>query len=191
MKQAALIILVTLLVLTGGSVFLSRQLTNKTAAPSGKLVETQMPEINPELTLLPEVTQVSVGDQVVFTVSITAGTNQVIGTETYLNFKPDVLTNVRLAPGDLFNDPEELLKVIDPVQGKISYALGTLTPKAGNGQVFKISADLIASPTTTQNVLTFDQQNTKVALMSADGQTRYDEQQIKVIFKEVPISVLP
>lgn len=189
MKQAALIILVTLLVLAGGTVFLNKQL-QKQPAPAGQMEQTYETVVQPTLTLTPQDTQAAVGDQVTYTVSINPAGNQVVGVETYLMYDTDMLSNITLAPGTFFAQPEELLNFVDTSQGKISYALGTLTPQLGEGQVFTITATLTAAPLERGKVLWFDQNNTKVALFGPDGKERFDESQTKILYNEIPISVL-
>ncbi len=192
MKQAALMIFITLVVLVGGTVFLNKQLIKQPSlpTPNNQLEQTLETIVKPTLTLMPQNTQVRVGDRVVYSVRIDSVGNQVVGVETYFTYNPDILTNIAVNPSDFFTKADELLNYTDPVQGKISYALGTLTPQSGAGEVFTITATVVATPDAGESIIAFDQNNTKVALLGPDGNTRFDESQTQVQYKEVPLSVL-
>ena|ERR1035437_2090897 len=57
-------------------------------------------------------------------VAIDSGQDNVTAVQLELSYNPKALTNVDIAPGTFFNNPNILLKKIDPVNGRITYALG-------------------------------------------------------------------
>jgi hypothetical protein len=68
-------------------------------------------------------------------VEIATGKNKVTAVQLELTFDPKALTNVDIAPGTFFTNPAILLKKIDRVNGRITYAFGIgLGQKAVTGQ---------------------------------------------------------
>lgn len=82
-------------------------------------------------------------------VMIDSNSNPVTAVQMELSFDPKVLTNISLASGTFFKSPVELIKKIDPNDGRISYALG-IQPQdkgvVGKGLVATITYSLL--PTT-------------------------------------------
>ena len=68
-------------------------------------------------------------------VTINPGQNKVTAVQLELNYNPKELTNVEIAPGTFFDNPNVLLKKIDTVNGRITYAIGVaLGQKGASGQ---------------------------------------------------------
>ena len=76
---------------------------------------------------------------------VTAG-NKVTGVEIDLSFDPKVLTDVEIAPGTLFTNPNTILKKIDPVKGLVTYTLFADAKQksvSGEGTVAVLSFSII------------------------------------------------
>lgn len=75
-------------------------------------------------------------------IEISTGDNRVTAVQLELQYDPEVLTDVAVAPGTFFAKPEILLKQIDQKTGRITYAFGvglTDNPIAGTGTVAILS----------------------------------------------------
>jgi hypothetical protein len=57
-------------------------------------------------------------------INIATGTNKVTAVQLELQYDPKILTNVTVAPGLFFTNPDVLLNQIDAKTGRVSYALG-------------------------------------------------------------------
>lgn len=70
----------------------------------------------------------------VFTVNIVIDSEkEVVATDLFLSYDPQVLEIEKIAPGAFFSQPQELSKNIDRTTGEILYAVGSFTPTAGEG----------------------------------------------------------
>lgn len=77
-----------------------------------------------------------------FDVTIDTGINKVTAVQFKLSYEPKVLSNVVLSPGGFFENPVVLVRGVDKITGKISYAIGIPpggTPKQGQGTVAKVT----------------------------------------------------
>lgn len=77
-----------------------------------------------------------------FDVILDTGPQKATAVQLELSYDPKVLSNFDLKPGTFFDNPLELIKTIDPVNGRISYAVAippTGTEKQGKGVVATIS----------------------------------------------------
>jgi hypothetical protein len=106
--------------------------TNKPGAQQIKVLQTTLSVLEP------------VASSSAYTTNLTLTTERkkVTAVQIELTYDPKVLTNVDIKPGPFFPSPTILLKKIDKVKGRISYALGIgLGQKAvnGNGTVAVLS----------------------------------------------------
>jgi hypothetical protein len=101
-------------------------------------------------------------------IAIDSGQNNVTAVQLELSYNPKALTNVDITPGTFFNNPNILLKKIDPVNGRITYALGvSLGQKGISGQknVAQISFFVVPGFGTTPIAINFDPKTS----VSAEG----------------------
>jgi len=92
-------------------------------------------------------------------VLISSGNNKTTAVQLEISYNPKVLTNVDIKTGPFFTTPVVLLKKIDAVNGRISYALGinpTQKPTNGNGVVATITFSTVVGTTATQTPINFD-----------------------------------
>ena len=92
-------------------------------------------------------------------VQITSGSNKTTAVQLELSYNPKVLTNVDIKTGPFFTTPVVLLKKVDAVNGRISYALGinpTQKPTNGNGVVATVTFSTVTGTTATQTPINFD-----------------------------------
>lgn len=69
---------------------------------------------------------------------IDTGQNTVVGTELSLKFNSALVEVVSISPGGFFDKPIVLSKKIDNKNGIINYALSSLTPKMGKGNLLTL-----------------------------------------------------
>ncbi len=84
-------------------------------------------------------------------VSILTGKNRVNAVQLELAYDPKALVNVDIKPGDFFPSPVVLLKNIDVVQGRISYALAIsagVNGKQGTGTIATLSFNALSKAPT-------------------------------------------
>lgn len=75
-----------------------------------------------------------------FTVNILIKSKREIGAaDLYLSYDNLVLELEKINPGKFFPEPKELSKKIDKDKGKVFYALGSFTPKAGEGVLVSLT----------------------------------------------------
>lgn len=92
-------------------------------------------------------------------VLIKPGNNKITAVQLEISYDPKVLTNVNITAGDFFTTPVELIKNIDTVNGRISYALGinpNQTATNNNGTVATVTFSTLAGTTATQTPINFD-----------------------------------
>lgn len=88
-------------------------------------------------------------------VTIDTGANVVTGVQLELSYDPKVLTAVDVTPGTFFENSNVLIKKVDTVNGRITYALGVALGekgKSGKGVIASLHFALI--PGQTQPVTT-------------------------------------
>ena len=86
------------------------------------------------------------------------GSNNVNAVQLELAYDPQALTNVTVAPGDFFTQPNTLLNSLDTVDGRISYATTeqiNLPAKSGIGTVAIISFDIAQGFTGKKTTISF------------------------------------
>lgn len=119
------------------------------------------------MTMSPAAISVASGATGTVSVNIDSGINAVTAVQLDMTYDPKALTNIKITAGPFFQNPFELLNIIDTKTGKISYALGlppSAAAKKGNGTVATISfTPLLPAGQTTQ--LTF----TNKSLATAEG----------------------
>lgn len=79
-------------------------------------------------------------------INISTDKNSVTAVQMELGFDPKIFSNVTITQGTFFTTPISLLKHVDQVNGRISYALGiqpTQNGVQGNGVVAKITYSLL------------------------------------------------
>ena len=137
MKTVLLIILLALV--AGGLTYLAISPKNEVNNPT---VAEKEP-VNPaDTTLSIDPTVKETANTYSSTVTIDTGKNEVIGVQIELYYDPKVITNVNIVPLDFFASSTEILKKLDPVNGRISYALATPlgdNGKRGQGNIAKIT----------------------------------------------------
>lgn len=85
-------------------------------------------------------------------------TNPVNGVQLELSYDPAMLTNVKIAPGTYFTQPNELINNINTTDGRISYALVeqlSVHGHNGKGPVALISFDVKQGATISSTMLSF------------------------------------
>jgi hypothetical protein len=100
-------------------------------------------------------------------VLISSGSNKTTAVQLEISYDPKVLTNVNIVPGSFFTTPVVLLKKIDTVNGRISYALGispSQKPTSGNGTVATITFSPVATTTATQTPINFEPKTAATAV---------------------------
>ncbi|MGA2911845.1 MAG: cohesin domain-containing protein [Candidatus Levyibacteriota bacterium] len=100
-------------------------------------------------------------------VLISTGNNKITAVQLEIAYDPKVLTNVDIAPGTFLTMPVVLLKKIDTVNGRLSYALGmspSQKPTGGNGTVATLTFSTIPGTTATQTPLNFEPKTAATAV---------------------------
>lgn len=100
-------------------------------------------------------------------VLISTGNNKTTAVQLEISYDPKVLTNVDIQPGTFLIMPVVLLKKIDTVNGRISYALGmnpSQKPTGGNGTVATLTFSTIPGATATQTPLNFEPKTAATAV---------------------------
>jgi len=92
-------------------------------------------------------------------VLISTGSNKITAAQLEISYDPTVLTNVTIEPGPFFTTPVVLLKKIDTVNGKISYALSinpSQKPISGSGTVATVTFSTISGAAAMQTPINFE-----------------------------------
>ncbi len=189
-------LLVAVVVLAAGAVYFTVKYLPQTPSQTNQkpqMVQTTKPNVVVQANVMvePLKTTVSVGEETEYQVKITAPNSKVVAIQADFNYNPKAIEVLSIIPGPLLPDPDILLEQISPETGKISYAVGTKQPVAGEGVAFNIRVKPLISTPQTSPLLTIDQQNTKVALHSIDGKKQYSESETKIMIKELSLSVSP
>ncbi len=161
---------------------------NQKASPPSPLETVRV-----DVTLKPEVTALSMKDMTYYHVSIDSYNLGVSGIQTELVYDPKVFTIEDIIPGPFLIQPVVLTKTINPTEGKISYALGSLKYSTGVGTLFSIQVKAVnkTAVATLKNPLSFVRENTKVGLASQEKDKRYSEAETVIVFAEVPVTIVP
>ena len=194
MKSWLIPVLIILGVVTVGTVYLSNNYLKNVSSPPTKVnlpQTTTIPSVQATLTLEPATTTINKGDKSTYTVKLVSENTKAVAVETHFTFDPQVIKILSLEPGTLLPEPQELLRVIDTNKGTLAYALGTLKPTlATTDIVFTIHFEALTSSSNLKPPLVFDQTQTTVALTPASTNTPYTADQITLLFKEQPLTIL-
>ena len=127
----------------------------------------QKPAISPKattsLSLSPKGSIKYLDEMFPIEILIDTGKNVVSGVELYLSFDPEKLKVERVEPGSFFENPNILLNEADQKEGKISFALGTFSPKSGVGSLATLTFRVIGTTPETQPTIVSFMDKTKVA----------------------------
>lgn len=80
-------------------------------------------------------------------ITINTGKNTVSAVELHLSFDPQKSKNASVSAGAFFTDPTILKNEVDQTNGKITFILGSLTPKQGTGVVAILSLEPVGTIT--------------------------------------------
>jgi hypothetical protein len=127
--------------------------------------KTVKPIIKPVVNIDYAQTQLSLSAPVIATASgyktdvlISTGKNKVTVAQLEIAYDPKILTNVDIKAGSFFTDPTILLKKVDVVNGRITYAIGINAggaPSTGKGIVATISFSNLSQQTTVKTPINF------------------------------------
>ena len=123
------------------------------------------------LSFSPKTATLQEGEIFTVEVLVDADKNKLSGAELYISYDFTVLEALEVLPGNFFGPPEEtniLLKEIDNKNGKISYALGTFSPRQGKESLALIKFKAKAVNQKTSTTLSFAQE-TKLADINEKG----------------------
>jgi hypothetical protein len=112
------------------------QLALKTPKATPFSPKETLPEVS--LNLDPEEKAVYQGEALTVNIIIQSE-KELVGIDLYLAYDPQVLEIIKIAPGDFLTNPQELSQEINAAEGKIFYALTTLTPKVGQGTLASLT----------------------------------------------------
>jgi hypothetical protein len=196
---APLTILITIAALAVGSVWLIKYSPNKfpVASTLPSQQNTNPPTQNLEtvqvnLSLKPEFTQVTVGQEFIVAINVSSGNLGVTGVEANFNYDPKSIDIISVEPGTYIQQPVILDKSINPNIGKITYAIAkqpTTAYAKGAGNVFNIKVKALKATQLNNNILVFDRTNTKIALASLEKDYRYSPEETVVIYSEEPLVI--
>jgi hypothetical protein len=157
MPKKTLILIVLLVIVTIGLLVIALMPNLKTSAPVKPAPVSSVPAyLQTELAFS---TPVNTLNTYSTDVLISSGSNKTTAVQLEISYDPKVLTNVDIVPGSFFTTPVVLLKKIDTVNGRISYALGispSQKPTSGNGTVATITFSPVATTTATQTPIIFE-----------------------------------
>ena len=142
-----------------------------------------------KLSLQPEITAVTVGGETAYDIVVDPGNFRVIGIQGYFDYNPQKLSVISVEPGTLLSQPDTLLNSVDPVAGKIAFALGSRTSSIGGGTIMKIRIRANRPDPENPYPLTFDQHKTHIAVEAPDRSMRYSEDNTFIVFEEKPLSI--
>lgn len=111
------------------------------------------------LTFNPGVTSIKLGLTKNINLLIDTGANTVSAVEFTLKFDPKILEIQSASPAGFFQNPTVFNSKLDKQQGFLNYAIGSFTPKSGNGNLMTI---VINAKSLGQTQITFSGE-TKVA----------------------------
>ena len=99
------------------------------------------PSLVPDTTLTasPAAALVKMGAAQTIDILIDTGNNNLLTTQLGVGFDPEFFEVQNVTPGPFFQNPTVLLNNVDVKTGRISYALGTLTPQKGQGVLTTIT----------------------------------------------------
>jgi len=93
-----------------------------------------------------------------YNVALSSAANVVNAVQLELSYDPKTVTNVKIVAGPFFPNPLDLIKDIDPINGRISYALG-IQPQAhgikGDGIVATLSFQILPTTTVSSTTIVF------------------------------------
>lgn len=187
-------IFLVLIIAISGVFFVSKKnLINQPQSPASTTVTTGTKKETVQITLalIPEQTAIKIGEETNYTVKIKNNTLGVSIVECNFIYDPESLEIVNIEPGNFLTNSNVLNTSIDPVQGKISYTLASLKYSSGEGDLFKILVKGKSPSQTLNNILVFDRNNVKVGLRDLNKKYSFGEDEVVVIFEELPITVLP
>jgi hypothetical protein len=143
-----------------------------------------------DVTLTPTVTVAKKGEDVEFSITASVNETRVAAVETVFDYDPDIVQIVSVNAGQLFTQPQILANVIDTQKHQLSFAVGTLMPALGGGEIARIKATIKNS--TSQTVpIKFNRTATKIALLGQNKSVRFSQSQTLVNFVETPLTLLP
>lgn len=190
-----LLIAVSILALASLSlIFVGKQQKNSSVTPSPNNAQTVVPTNMTTATLrvTSEKTVLQPGEEASLDVYLTGmDTLRVTGVHNEFTYDPTKIEIVDVTPGDYFNNPIELAKVIDPVKKSLVYAVGTLSEelKMPQSSVFSIHIKALSATQNAQKVISYNQTNSDVGLINkADNQMVLDTQKT-VLFEEPTITI--
>ena len=99
------------------------------------LTPTPNPSLIPSTTLTssPSASLVRIGASQTISILADSGENSLTTVQLELGFDPKFIEVQKVEPGTFFDNPTILLNEVDKTNGRIMLALGSLTPKKGNG----------------------------------------------------------
>lgn len=126
---------------------------------------TSIPSPTPDPSLVPDTTITSspqaalvrVGTTQTIDVVIDTGNNKLTTIQLEMSFDPQFVEVTEVEPGTFFENPTVLLSEVDSGTGRITLALGSLTPKKGRGELATVTlvAKKPTGPTGKATDLTF------------------------------------
>lgn len=189
-----LIVVSILAVISLGTIYFTQ--TNKTQPnkPQNSNINSVPSEntVPVTLRLVPEKTLLTVGEETMLNVFLEANGLMVIGVQTELIYLSDTIKILDITSGSFLKDAQEFDKVIDPQQGTLTYALGTLVKEVPTTQasIFSIKIKALAPTKDLESVIYFDRANTKTGLLSPDGEIPYLSNQQTILFEESPLKIV-
>lgn len=142
--------------------------TTSTPSPTSAL----SPFAESVLSLRPNPLSLDAGGKGLINVDLETNTNEVTAIQLELQYDPKAIRNVSIKPGLFFSNPIELRKIIDSVNGRITYMLGispTQDPLTGSGTVAQISFAKVPNTALTETEMKFSQTELSESIVTATG----------------------
>lgn len=89
------------------------------------------------------------GSRVSFPIHIRTGANTVSAVELIIRYDPKILTKITIEPGAFFSNPTTLAQSINTDTGKAILAIGTLSPRRGEGEIATLRATITSASSST------------------------------------------
>lgn len=172
------------LIVVAGSIFALPKLLakpQKQAAPAQQVKSTPTPSPiakTVELSVEPKQISVVVGEKATIALVAISKTDKLSAAELKISFDPSAVKIEKVSAGEFFSNPTVLAQEIDNKTGKVDFALGSFTPKTGEGKIIVIDLQGVKAGKSKLNF-----EGTRVAVVGKKGNVANELGSIEVVVK--------